>query len=66
MIRHPSARAAMLAAIAFVCLFLPGLAQAGPLDSAGQGQQASRGPTPKEPPPPCTEDCYPKVLFVVC
>lgn len=58
MIRHPSARAAMLAAIAFVCLFLPGLAQAGPLDSAGQGQQASRGPTPKEPPPPCTEDCY--------
>ncbi len=42
-------RAAMIAVVAFVCLMVPGLAQAGPLD----GNTAD-----KEPPPPCSEDCF--------
>lgn len=46
--RVPVARAAMLAVIAFVCLLVPGFARA----------DSTSGPDPKEPPTPCTEDCY--------
>jgi hypothetical protein len=43
-----SVRAALVAVIAFVCLLVPGIARAQPLG----------GVDPKEPPAPCSEDCY--------
>jgi len=45
-------RAALFASVAALCLLSPASAQAGPSD--GNGNNASA----KEPPPPCSEDCW--------